>query len=84
MYLLTKENDILSIRDQYALCDEILKNRLEELMPQLLKECGVDMWLVICREYNEDPVFKTLTPPAGEKRFPHQLLYLLPGQPRGI
>ena len=52
MYLLTKENDILSIRDQYALCDEILKNRLEELMPQLLKECGVDMWLVICREYN--------------------------------
>ena len=62
MYLLTKENDILSIRDQYALCDEILKNRLEELMPQLLKECGVDMWLVICREYNEDPVFKTLTP----------------------
>jgi len=31
-------------------------------MPNLLKECGVDMWLVICREYNKDPVFKTLTP----------------------
>lgn len=62
MRLLTKETDILPVRDQYTLCDKILKDRLEHLMPQLLKECGVDMWLVICREYNEDPVFKTLTP----------------------
>ena len=62
MRLLTKETDIATIREQYKLCDELLKDRLENLMPKLLKECGVDMWLVICREYNEDPVFKTLTP----------------------
>lgn len=62
MKLLTKEEDIRTIRDQYALCDELLKDRLENLMPRLLKECGVDMWLVLCREYNEDPVFKTITP----------------------
>ena len=62
MKLLAKEKDIYPIREQYTLCDEILKERLETLMPRLLKECGVDMWLVICREYNEDPVFKTLTP----------------------
>lgn len=62
MKLLAKEKDIYSIREQYRLCDEILKERLEKLMPRLLRECGVDMWLVICREYNEDPVFKTLTP----------------------
>lgn len=62
MHLLTKEKDILTIQEQYTLCDQILKDRLENLMPKLLKECGVDMWLVICREYNEDPVFKTLTP----------------------
>lgn len=62
MKLLAKEKDIYPIREQYKLCDEILKERLETLMPRLLRECGVDMWLVICREYNEDPVFKTLTP----------------------
>ena len=62
MRLLNKEKDILSIREQYQLCDELLKDRLENLMPKLLRDCGVDMWLVICREYNEDPVFKTLTP----------------------
>jgi len=62
MKRLHKETDILPLKDQYVLQDEILRERLSTLMPQLLKECGIDMWLVICREYNEDPVFKTLTP----------------------
>ena len=62
MKLLEKERDIYPIREQYRICDEILRERLETLMPRLLRERGVDMWLVICREYNEDPVFKTLVP----------------------
>ena len=62
MKLLSKEKDIRSIREQYAIRDEILRDRLENLMPRLLKESGVDMWLVIGREYNEDPVFRTLVP----------------------
>jgi len=62
MKLLSKEKDIRCLREQYKIRDEILKDRLENLMPRLLKECGVDMWLVIGREYNEDPVFTTLTP----------------------
>ena len=62
MELLKKEKDILPLRKQYEIQDEILKDRLENLMPKLLKEQGVDMWLVICREYNEDPVYKSLTP----------------------
>lgn len=62
MQLLSKDRDLRSIRDQYALCDELLADRIQNLMPKLLREAGVDMWLVICREYNEDPVFKTITP----------------------
>jgi len=62
MHLLSKEKDILSVKEQYQLCDEILKDRLENLLPQLMKECGVEMWLVLCREYNEDPVFRSLNP----------------------
>jgi len=62
MKLLCKEKDIYSVREQHRIHDEILKDRLQNLMPKLLKECGVDMWLVICRENNEDPVFKTLVP----------------------
>ena len=43
MKLLNKETDILPMRKQYELQDEILKDRLENLMPKLLKEQGVDM-----------------------------------------
>lgn len=62
MKLLSKEKDILSIKDQYALFDEVLKERIQTVMPKVLRDCGVDAWLVLCREYNEDPVFKTITP----------------------
>lgn len=62
MKLLSKEKDIYPMRKQHEIRDEILKDRLENLMPKLLKETGVEMWLVICREYNEDPVYKSLTP----------------------
>ena len=62
MKRLSKEKDIRTIREQYRIRDEILKDRLENLMPALMKECGVEMWMVIGREYNEDPVFKTLVP----------------------
>ena len=51
-----------SVKEQYALYDEILKERIHELMPRLMKECGVEMWVVLSREYNEDPVFPTLVP----------------------
>ncbi len=51
-----------TVREQYALFDEILKERIHSLMPRLMKECGVEMWVVISREYNEDPLFKTLVP----------------------
>ena len=51
-----------SLKEQYLLFDEILKERLETLMPRLMAECGVEMWLVISKEYNEDPLFRTLVP----------------------
>ena len=51
-----------TIREQYALYDEILKERIHGLLPGLMKECGVEMWVVLSREYNEDPVFPTLVP----------------------
>ena len=50
MQLLSKEKDILPIREQYRIFDEILLDRIQNLMPRLMRECGVDMWLVICRE----------------------------------
>ena len=51
-----------TVREQAEARDAILKDRLHNLMPVLMKECGVELWAVISREYNEDPLFHTLVP----------------------
>jgi Xaa-Pro aminopeptidase len=48
------------LREQAAIQQEWLKLRLERVLPELMRRHGVQMWLVICREYNEDPVFFSL------------------------
>ncbi len=52
------------LRDQAAIQQQWLKIRLERILPQLMRKHGVAMWLVICREYNEDPVFFSLVSPT--------------------
>lgn len=53
---------ILTLREQAAVYNGWLKVRLEQVVPQLMREEGIDMWLVICRENNEDPVYSSLVP----------------------
>jgi Xaa-Pro aminopeptidase len=55
-------SQILSERDRATLKDEILAERFNILLPQLMDRAEIDMWLVISREYNEDPVMKTMLP----------------------
>lgn len=54
--------EILSEKDRARLVDEILEERFNQLLPQLMDEEGLDMWVLISREYNEDPVLKTMLP----------------------
>ncbi|HEV8515365.1 MAG TPA: M24 family metallopeptidase [Cyclobacteriaceae bacterium] len=53
---------ILSQRDQAKVMDDLLDERLKNLLPGLMRREGFDMWVVISREYNEDPVIKTMLP----------------------
>lgn len=39
-----------------------LKKRLDTILPEIMKREGIDMWVVVAREYNEDPVIMTLLP----------------------
>lgn len=40
----------------------LLVRRLEELAPDLMAETGIDCWVLMGREYAEDPVLKTMLP----------------------
>jgi len=53
---------VLTQRDQARVIDELLEDRLRNTLPGLMRREGFDMWVVISREYNEDPVIETLLP----------------------
>ncbi len=52
-----------TLREQAKTQQEWLKIRLERVLPSVMRRNGISMWLVICREYNEDPVFLSLVSP---------------------
>jgi len=58
----TGERAVLEFRDRIAPENEMTRDRLETLLPALMDETGLDMWLIINREYAEDPVYFTLVP----------------------
>ncbi|MDC0248795.1 aminopeptidase P family protein [Flavobacteriaceae bacterium] len=60
----TFAQEILSLKDRATLIEKIQKDRLDNLLPELMSKNGIDMWIIITREYNEDPIIKTLLPPT--------------------
>lgn len=57
-----RADKVLSLREQARIRDAWLARRLETALPELMRREGLDMWLVIAREYNEDPVLLSLLP----------------------
>ncbi len=53
---------ILPERERSAVIDNILAERFDKLLPELMDRSEIDMWVLISREYNEDPVLKTMLP----------------------
>ena len=62
--LLAMGQHVLSLKERAVVIDQIQKDRLDNLLPQLMNDNGIDLWVLITREYNEDPVVKTLLPPT--------------------
>jgi Xaa-Pro aminopeptidase len=53
-----------TLREQAQVRQEWLRLRLERVLPRLMREQSVTMWIVPVREYNEDPVFWSLVSPT--------------------
>lgn len=54
-----------TLRQQADVQQAWLKERLEVNLPKVMRDHGVDMWVVAMREYNEDPVFRALVSPTA-------------------
>lgn len=59
---LTYSQQILPEVERARVVDEILADRFNNLLPTLMDTAGIDMWVLISREYNEDPVLRTMLP----------------------
>lgn len=53
---------ILPVRDRAEWINNVLEYRLDVMLPELMDRADIDMWVLISREYNEDPVMKTMLP----------------------
>jgi hypothetical protein len=82
---ISKTGAILAQRHRPAPVNEVLRERLEELLPSLMRETGIDMWLVLNREYAEDPVYFSLVPePVFAARRTTMLVFFDRGEEEGV
>jgi len=78
-------DNILPEKERARVMNEILEWRLDNIIPQLMRREGIDMWLIICREYNEDPVYLTLVPePTMAARRTSILIFHDKGEKEGV
>lgn len=50
------------IIEQYRIRDEILRERLDIILPSVMKETNTECWIIASREYHEDPMFRFIVP----------------------
>lgn len=53
---------VLPMRQRAEVIYRLLKQRLADVMPTVMREAGLDMWLILCQEDNLDPVYTTMIP----------------------
>jgi hypothetical protein len=62
MSVIVTSAQVESMRSQAKIINELLEDRLENLLPRLMDSTKIDCWVMATREYNEDPIVKTFLP----------------------
>jgi Xaa-Pro aminopeptidase len=76
---------VLPLRARVEPVNRMLEQKLDGVLPRLMRESGIDMWLVINREYAEDPVYFTLVPePVFAARRTTMLVFFDRGEEEGV
>lgn len=59
---ISQAQQILPENERARVIDEILYDKFNNLLPELMDKTDIDMWVLFSREYNEDPVLRTMLP----------------------
>ena len=69
------------MNERASLIDQILDERFTEVLPALMRRENIDMWVIMSREYNEDPVIRTMLPSTWVSARRHTMLVIYdPGE----
>ena len=53
---------ILPLRAQSDLITELVRERLDTILPAAMDAAGIDMWIILCQEDDPDPLYRTMIP----------------------
>jgi len=56
------QDRVLTHREQAPLQRAWIEKRFNTILPGLMHREGIDMWIIVSREYNDDPVFRSMAP----------------------
>jgi Xaa-Pro aminopeptidase len=76
--------NVLSIKQQNEVSISILQKRLDRILPEAMRQAGIDMWLLICQEDDYDPVFKTMIPLSTWAPILQMLVFYDRGTEKGV
>lgn len=76
---------VLTHREQSPLVSAWIARRFDTVLPMLMTREGIDMWIVVSREYNDDPVFRSMAPlTTYSSRRRTILVFVNPGNGRPV
>jgi len=74
----------MPVRKQVEVTTEILRKRLDTVLPLALRDGGIDMWLIVCQEDDLDPVYGTMIPMDTWPKILQMLVFFDRGPGRGV
>jgi Xaa-Pro aminopeptidase len=80
-------NRVLTHREQAPLQARWIADRFKTVLPELMRRERIDMWIVVSREYNDDPVFRSMAPLTTYSSRRRTILVFFdrgPGDDRGV
>jgi len=73
--------ETLSLRERALVIDQVLEERIQTVLPTIMTRSGIDMWVVMSREYNEDPVLESFLPSDWMSARRHTMLVIYQPSP---
>jgi hypothetical protein len=76
--------DVLGIKERIAAVNAVTVKRLDTLIPRLMRETGIDMWIIPANEDHPDPVLQTMIPYDTWNRRMHIVVLFDRGPDKGV